>query len=318
MKVLIIRFSSIGDIILTSPVIRCAAKQLNAEVHFLTKPSFKSLVEYNPFINQVHVLKEYGTTIDELKLQNFDLIIDLHCNIRSKKIGNALGVKTYTYNKSSIKRILLTTLKIDLLKGTHIVDRYFTAFKDRDVVNDHKGLAFYYPKQSLNQLPKNYIVIAIGTAHFTKNLPKDLIEELIKSYGLPIILIGGKEHRDFANGLVVPNGKKLINLVGETSLLESAALIEKAALIISPDTGMMHLAAALNTPTIAIYGSTSSKLGFTPYMKADQFEIIENNQLSCRPCTKQGRAKCPKGHFKCMKELKSQEIVDKSMQLIDI
>lgn len=317
MKILVIRFSSIGDIILTSPVIRCLSKQLNATIHFLTKPEYHSLVGHNPYVNKVHLFSSYKESEPELRAENFDLVIDLHNNIRSNKVSKSLGVQSHSYNKQSIKRLMLVNFKWDLLKGSHIVDRYFSAVKKLNIQNDQKGIDFYYPKQNLKNLPVEYLVISIGTAHLTKDLPKKLIERLIAAYDIPIVLIGGKQHRGFAETLDYAS-KNVHDLVGKTSLIESAEIIDQAKLLISPDTGMMHLAAALKTPTIAIYGSTSSKLGFTPYMDESLFRIVENEALSCRPCTKQGRSICPKGHLKCMNNLDFREIIEKSEQLVDL
>ena len=318
MKILIIRFSSIGDIVLTSPVLRCLAEQKKAELHFLTKPQFVSLVEHNIHIHRVHAFAEFKETLASLKSQEFDLVIDLHNNLRSQKIKRGLAVKSYSYKKMSVKRFLLTKFKFDLLKGNHVVDRYFTAVKRIGVTNDGRGLDFYFPIQSLPDLPEKFILIAIGTAHYTKNLPAKMIEELCFLYDLPIVLIGGKEHYNFISKINLPQDKQILNLVGKTSLLESAQIISNSSLVISPDTGMLHIAAAQKKPLVAVYGSTSSKLGFTPYMDKEKYVIVENNDLSCRPCTKQGRSLCPKGHFKCMNDIKSSDIVDKSEQLIDL
>ena len=320
MKVLIIRFSSIGDIVLTSPIVRCVAQQLKAEIHFLTKKEFLPLVDHNPSIKKCFGFTGDFTITNKLAQEDYDIIIDLHNNLRSKRIRIQLKTKTFVYDKQTLNRFLLVNLKWDRLNGLHVVDRYFSAVENIGVENDGKGLEFFIPNETLTlDLPQQYIVAVIGTAHFTKDIPITLMHNILEGLNIPVILVGGEEHTDHALELVNKSTSNLFNFVGKTSLLETADIIQKSALVITPDTGMMHLAAALNKRIIAIYGSTSSLLGFTPYMPGneDHYQIIEHESLNCRPCTKQGKQKCPKGHFKCMNDLDSVRIVEKAMTLIE-
>lgn len=319
-KILVIRFSSIGDIVLTTPILRCLSQQLQAELHFLTKAVYSPLLKLNPHISKIHTIdKSLDVIIPVLKACSFDYVIDLHKNIRSKKIVASLRVKTFTLYKRSVDRWLLVHMKIDRLKGNHIVDRYFSAVHSLNVRNDGKGLDFFLPttqEQSFD-LPNEYVVLVIGSKHKTKDLPVHLMNSVLKEMDSPVVLIGGKEHASTANKIVSPNS--LYNLVGKTSLLDSAAIINNAKLVISPDTGMLHIAAALTKPLIAIYGSTSSSLGFIPYMpgKEHLYKIVEDSSLACRPCTKMGRDSCPKTHYNCMNNLNYHTIVEKAQALID-
>ena len=302
-------------------MIRALHKQLNAELHFVTKTRYAELLKHSPYLEQVHTLEsDINELTKDLKELAFDHVIDLHKNWRSKKLIRALGRKHSSYNKRSIDRWILVHLKIDRLKNQHIVDRYFTAVQFLNVKNDNAGLDLFFSDAS--QLPtelkeKDYAVVVIGTQHATKDIPEKLIVDTLDKLKVRIVLVGGKEHLDSGLKIEAESTCHILNYVGKTDLLTSAKIIEHAQYVIAPDTGMMHIAAALKKPLVAIYGSTSSKLGFTPYLAQIPFAIVENTSLSCRPCTKMGRDVCPKGHFNCMNELKSNTIVEKISSLID-
>ena len=141
-KVLVIRFSSIGDIVLTTPILRCLKRQMeDVEIHYLTKKTFANLLVNNPYISKVHCFNtDLNLIIEDLKKENFDCIIDLHKNIRTFRVKMKLKVPSFTFNKLNIEKWLLVKLKINILPKVHIVDRYFKAVKSLGVVNDNKGL----------------------------------------------------------------------------------------------------------------------------------------------------------------------------------
>lgn len=299
-KILVIRFSSIGDIVLTSPIVRCIKSQLpDAEVHFLTKASFESLVSSNPFIDKVHLLKDSLNDLKEsLISENFDFVVDLHKNIRSKKVCSWLDCPNGSFDKLNWKKFMLTKLKVDKMPNIHIVDRYFQAVQSLNVVNDQKGLDFFYPDNTIvEDLPEKYHCFAIGGSFGTKKYPKELIKQVIDKSPLPVVIIGGgKEDQEVAEYL----GDSCINLVNKINIQESAYVVSKAEKVITHDTGMMHIAAALKKDIISIWGNTVPSFGMTPYLPGENSKIFENNDLSCRPCSKLGYDECPKKHFKCM------------------
>ena len=316
-KILIIRFSSIGDIVLTSPVIRCLKQQINdCELHYLTKNNFKEIVQSNPHISKIYSINEnILEVIEDLKKENYDCIIDLHDNIRSHQISAALNKKTFRYNKQRLKRFLLVHFKMDVLHN-HIVDRYFSAVKKINVINDGKGLDYFIPENeeiSATQLPFTHIagfgVIVIGARHFTKQIPKEKLEIICKGITIPIILLGGKEDAYLGTQLESIDNFKIYNACGKYSIHQSASVIKKAKWIITPDTGMMHIAAAFNKRIISVWGGTEKRLGYTPYNNQANSAMIENTNLSCRPWHKPGLEACPKKHFKCMEELDMQKII---------
>ncbi len=318
MKILFIRFSSIGDIVLTSPVIRCVKNQLpDAEIHFLTKDVFKEILVANPYVSKLHTIRDsVAEVISDLQAEQFDLIIDLHNNIRSHQITSILKVKTHRYNKQRIKTFLLTSFNWNLLNN-HVVDRYFSAVQPLEVINDGKGLDYFIPEEeevAVQNLPfthlAGYAALVIGAKHFTKQIPKDKLVELFEGINMPIMLIGGVEDAYLGTQLEALDKFKIYNGCGKFSINQSASIIKKAKVVITPDTGMMHIAAALNKRIISIWGGTDKRLGYTPYHSSASSVIIENSSLTCRPCHRYGRDKCPKGHFKCMNDLSMQKVLD--------
>jgi heptosyltransferase-2 len=321
LKFLIIRFSSIGDIVLTTPVIRCLKKQLpGAEVHFLTKQSFASIVESNPFIDKVHLLAHsWETVVHELKQEDYDCIIDLHHNLRTLRLKKALGIRSFPFNKLNVQKWIYTNLKWNVMPDVHIVDRYMKTVESFGVVNDEEGLDYFIPaKDEVKQkdIPAShhagYIAVVIGAAHYTKKLPVDQLKELCAKIDHPIILLGGKEDNENAKQIASVGPVKVYNACGKFNLNESADLVRKARLVITHDTGLMHIAAAFKKKIISVWGNTVPGFGMYPYYgrhhpSNSKFEILN---LRCRPCSKIGYAKCPRGHFKCMKQISMDSIAE--------
>ncbi len=311
-KFLIIRFSSIGDIVLTTTVIRCLKLQLpDAEIHFLTKANFRGLVNSNPYVDKVQVLDtSWDLMIHQLQQEGYDYIIDLHHNVRTLRIKRALnGVPHFSFNKLNIPKWLLTALKINRLPEIHIVDRYLATLSTFNIVNDGKGLNYFIPeKEKINakDLPMShmlgYVGIVIGAALHTKKLPIHKLIQLCAGIDFPIVLLGGIEDKIAGAEIASTNPIKIYNSCGKYSLNESADLVHRSRAIVSNDTGLMHIAAAFQVPVISVWGNTIPGFGMTPYY--GNHEVLhfssEVKDLSCRPCSKIGHDKCPKGHFKCM------------------
>lgn len=322
MKVLIIRFSSIGDIVLTTPVVRCLKQQVShVQVHYLTKAAFKTITESNPYIDKCHYLEDdWETLIETLRRERYDYIIDLHHNIRTLRVKRALKVKAWSFDKLNIQKWLLTQLKINILPPVHIVDRYMNTVKELNVRNDGKGLDYFIPDQDkvpLSDIPfshsQGYIGIVIGAALATKKLPVHKLKELCAKIEHPIILLGGKEDKGEGDLIAALDPIKIYNACGKFSLNESADLVRSAKYIISHDTGLMHIAAALQKPVLAVWGNTVPAFGMAPYYGTASklhFRSFEVSPLGCRPCSKIGYDKCPKGHFKCMEKQDLEKIVE--------
>lgn len=326
-KFLIIRFSSIGDIVLTTPVIRCLRKKYpDAEIHFLTKNAFKDIVDQNPSINKVHTLNDsFELMLHQLKTEAYDHIIDLHHNLRTLRIKRFLKeVPSSSFKKLNVEKFILTNFKINTLPAKHIVDRYMETVASLGVVNDGLGLDYFIPKMDeikSDDLPAShvhgYVGIVIGAALATKKLPLHKLKELCAAINHPIVLLGGKEDYEDGKLIAALDDIKIYNACGKFNLNESASLVKGAKLIITHDTGLMHIATALQKPVISIWGNTVPAFGMYPYYgtnKRQQYDVVEINKLWCRPCSKIGYKKCPRGHFKCMEKIAVNDIVNKMLQ----
>ena len=303
LKILVIRFSSIGDIVLTTPVVRCLKKQINAEVHFLTKKRFFCLLENNPYVHQQHAIEDGLGSFKEL---SFDWIIDLHHNLRTLKVKRALGIPSKSFHKLNIEKWLMTTFKINRLPNKHVVDRYLDTVVHLGVTNDNFGLDYFLAKnESLPnglKLPEKYVALIIGGQHITKILPTNRLKEICRIVNLPIVLVGGLEDR-LRGEEIAQNQTEVINTCGDLSINQSAYIIKYAQKVITHDTGMMHIAAAFKKKIISIWGSTVPDFGMYPYLADENSKILELKNLRCRPCSKIGYKKCPLGHFKCMNQV---------------
>lgn len=332
-KFLVIRFSSIGDIVLTSPVVRCLKQQVpDAEVHFLVKDKFHSIVQHNPYIDKVHVLAHsWELMIEELKTEDYDYIIDLHHNVKTLRVKKALSagrtgkVKAFSFYKLNIQKYLLTAFKINLLPKKHIVDRYLETLSSFGVKNDGLGLDYFISEEEKTQLKDipashqaGYIACVIGAAHGTKKWPLHKWKQFCTEIKHPVILLGGPEDREAGDAIAATDDIKVYNACGKFSLNESADLVRKAKLVITHDTGLMHIAAAYKKPIISLWGNTVPAFGMTPYYGAALVPdvILQVRKLWCRPCSKIGYNKCPFGHFKCMEKIAVEDLLQRTRQSI--
>ena len=274
MKFLIIRFSSIGDIVLASPVLRCVKKQVpNATVHFLTKKTFKIVTQHNPYIDKFYYLEDnLNELIDLFKKEEYDYVIDLHNNFRSNKIKRALKKETFTINKLSVQKFLLTKLKIDVMPNLHITQRSIDTVAPLGIRDDGYGLDYFIPtidEVSQDHLPTShvlgFIVVVIGASYYTKKLPVYKLKELCSKIDHPIILVGGPEDAFDGYDIASIDPIKIYNSCGKFNLNESADLVRQAKFVISHDTGMLYIACAFTKPTMVIWGGTSPALDVEPY-----------------------------------------------------
>lgn len=333
MKFLIIRFSSIGDIVLTTPVIRCLKKQVpGAEVHFLVKNEFRSTVEHNPYIDKLQVLAHSRELmIEELKNEHYDHIIDLQYNAESMQVKAALKKNSFSYKEPATRQFFLTAFKVNLLPRTHVVDRYMRTVGSFGVKNDGQGLDYFISKQEeikKQDIPAShsagYIACVIGADHFTRRWPVHHWKEFCAQLQHPVILLGDEKDNLRGDEIAVVDPIKVYNACGKFKLNECADLIRRAKLVISNDTGLMHIAAAFRRPVISLWGNTVPSFGMTPYYGDTLIPPkgpVENSQLQipklwCRPCTRNGYNKCPLGHFNCMEKITASELLERTRQRI--
>ena len=320
MKLLVVRFSSIGDIVLTTPVVRCIKQQHpGAEIHYLTKAEFGTLLVNNPYISKLHYLQnDLDEVVEELKKEKFDYVIDLHNNLRTMRVKKALNVRSYSFPKLNAKKWLLTNFKIDLMPDMSIVERYFETVRPLHVHNDGKGLDYFLREDKRladNDIPMShwggYVGCVIGGSYNTKKLPVAQWKKFCEIVPYPVMLLGGPDDRDDGIEIAAMDPIKIYNSCGKFNINESAELVKMARVVVSNDTGLMHVAAAFQKPIVSLWGNTSPEMGMFPYYGynnlkqriAPQSVILENKQISCHPCSKLGYSKCPKGHFRCMNDL---------------
>lgn len=322
LKVLIVRFSSIGDIVLTTPVIRGLKQQAGAEVHFLTKKAFRSLVDANPFVDRVFAIdKRVGEVLPDLRREKYDHLIDLHRNLRSGQVKRDLSAKNHSFDKINLAKWLRVNLRVDRLPDLHIVDRYLEPVRKLGIGADGAGLDYFIPEAEqvdLKLLARRvfpddghwraqlqsgaYLGLVIGAAHATKRLPPDLLTELAGQLPKPLLLLGGPGDREVGERIAVAI-PGVVNTCGDFSLHGSASLIDQGAGLITHDTGLMHIGAALGKRMVVVWGNTIPEFGMYPYDPEDTGKAVsfEVDGLSCRPCSKIGYQTCPKGHFACMR-----------------
>ncbi len=322
-KILIIRFSSIGDIVLTTPVFRCIKKQIpDAEVHLVTKKSFKIVTENNPYIDDFfYYEKDLDGLIEALKKQEYDYVIDLQNNLRSNKIKFLLKKKSFTLNKLNVRKWVFTKFHLNVMPKKHLVIRNLETVEKLGIKDDGLGLDYFIPENDIveqNDMPSShhfgFIAIIIAANYYTKKLPVDKLKELCMKINYPIVLLGGKTEQEEGKLVASIDPIKIYNSCGKFNLNESADLIRQSKLVITNDTGLMHIAAALKKPIITIWGNTTPFFGMYPYYGIHSNQIFQNTEvdgLFCRPCSKIGFHKCPLGHFNCMRKQDIEAIVSK-------
>jgi ADP-heptose:LPS heptosyltransferase len=326
-KILLIRFSSIGDIVLSTPVVKALKEQLNCELHVLTKKQYQDIFKNNPHVDHVHPFeKNINETISQLKVENFDFVVDLQKSLRSIKIIKKLKKPNSSFSKLNIQKWLMVNFKINKLPDVHIVDRYFEAVKELGVTNKQNGLEYYFSDNdvidplSINKnLKDGFIAFVIGGQHFTKIMPAEKVASIVSKLNLPVLLLGGPEDKNRGEEITeLSKNNEVINTCGQFSLNASASLVKQSKLVITNDTGLMHIAAAFKKPIISLWGNTIPEFGMYPYLplNKDRFVIAEVENLSCRPCSKIGHKKCPKNHFKCMLNQDEDFIVKSAIKLL--
>ena len=300
MKILVVRFSSIGDVVLTTPVVRCLKQQVkDAEIHFITKKAFQPVLDHNPYIDQlITIEKSVDEVVERLKNEHYDFVVDLHNNIRTLRLKRALKVKSAAFPKKNFSKLLLTTFKINRMPKVHVVDRYFEAVKefvlvDSDIVS----------LESIALHSKQFIGVAMGAQYATKQMPVSLMAKILEGVQMPVVLLGGPMDSERAAELItLLPGQRVLDLCGKLTLRQSAFMTKHCAKLLTGDTGLMHIASCFETPIVSVWGNTVPDLGMYAYAPQNKslYTMHEVAGLSCRPCSKIGYKECPKKHFNCM------------------
>ncbi len=317
-NLLIIRLSSLGDILLTTAFIRSLKEQYpSINIDFLLRQQYEDTLKYSPHLRKLYVVRDNYEEIAETISQNkYDLIIDLQNNLRSHKLSAKNKAKKLRFKKHDIEKFLLVKFKFNRMKDLpQIPVRYSQTLNGFHL--DDKGLEISLPEGIKSKLKKdgNYIALAPGSRHFTKMWPEYYYIYLCKMLlvnDFKVVLLGGKSDKDICEEIskLLP---KTINLCNDDDILQTVAHMKKCMAVVCNDSGLMHAACAAGVPVLTFLGSTVKEFGFTPYNNKNL--ILENNSLSCRPCSHIGRSECPKTHFDCMKEITPQ-IAFKNINLL--
>ncbi len=344
-RTLIIRFSSVGDIILSSLLLRVLHKRFpECRIDYLVKKEYADLVRFNPHIANViefpvsSGVRELHEIRRVIRNSQYDLIVDIHDSIRSRYI--CAGFHTVVrIRKRKLARFLLVKAKwnvYDWFGGAPgVAERYLEPVKDLAVENDGNGLEVFIPDSTAANTARILLNggvkegdVAIGICpsarHNNKMWLKDRFVEtasmLAREENAAILLFGSGKDEEIRCGeiksLIAQKspGTVVLDLSGGTSLPETAALMDRCSVVITNDSGLMHLAAARKRNVVAIFGPTVKSLGFFPY--GTRSTVVEDNSLSCRPCTHIGLSHCPKGHFKCMNDIESSTVIEAARHLL--
>ncbi len=300
-------------------MVRVLKKQLKAEIHFVTKAKYGGLLRPNPYIDRLWTFEKDIVEISSaLKEEGFDLLIDLHKNLRSHRLSFSLGIPSIRFNKLNLDKFLHIKMGINRLKGHHLIDRYFEALKPLNIEDDGMGMDGFYvsdTKELTHRLgiKKTYSAIVLGANYFTKRVPKSMIEALLRAESTnQFVLIGGDDVFELGRDLDKEHDNAL-NLCSTLTLDESTAIIDSSQIVVSGDTGMMHLAAACKKPIISVWGSTHPLLGMYPYYGYNWEDLnisLVNHSITCNPCSKIGAKRCPKKHMKCLTGQPEERLIE--------
>lgn len=317
-RFLILRFSSIGDIVLTTPVIRSLRKAYpEAEIHYFTKPAFKQLLVHNPYLDRVHVLDgSLWQQARQLRRLRFDHVLDLHRNLRTLHLKALLGAPSTSFDKQNLAKYRMVRFK-RALKLDHIVTRYGATLRGVGATLDEGGLDFFLPQgleqgsrkqlEAAGHPPAQLLAVVLGATYPTKRWLPESFVELLNRRGQGVLLLGGPDARAEADYLLPRLQVPAYDAVGTHDLLTAAAMMKGCQAVLAHDTGFMHIAAAFGMRIFSLWGNTVPEFGMTPYRTPHH--LLEVKGLGCRPCSKIGFSQCPKGHFRCMKDLQPEQVL---------
>jgi ADP-heptose:LPS heptosyltransferase len=316
-RILVIRLSSIGDIILVTPVLRALSLRFpEASIDVLTRRPFVPLLLGSPYLDSVYA---YG---EDVLQAHYGLVVDLQNNLRTRSL---LGHISYSaclrYRKENWKKLLLVRTGLNMYRSSvPVVHRYLEGLKDLGVSPDESGCELWPGDEDrafasgVHEPGSLVLGVCFGAKHYTKRYPPDrfarVIEWLVKRFPLRVLLLGGNEdraHADSIMGLLSgPARDHVQNLSGRCSLMQTAAVLESCDAVLTNDTGLMHMASAFGKPLFVLFGSSVREFGFLPYRVP--FRLFEVDGLACRPCSHVGRDSCPKGHFRCMNDISPEDV----------
>jgi len=329
LRVLCVRFSSIGDVLLTTPLVRALHRRHpDAELYFVTKRALAPLVVENPNLNRVIELEPNQRITDlarRLRALRPTHGLDLHGSLRSAALRLLVPCQWSAYSKRKLARTALIAAKINIYgKHVPVPERYFEAARALDVQPDggppelflapaaRERIARWLAERGLDRRP--FAALAPGAAHATKRWPIRhwvALAEQLRTMGYGLVAVGGPGGGD--PELARQLGPGVHSAAGEFTLQETGACLARAAVVVSGDTGVMHMATAVGTRVVALFGPTVEQFGFFPY--GGRAEVLERD-LGCRPCSAMGTERCPLGHHRCLEEILPEQVAAAVQRLV--
>lgn len=299
---------------MTTPVLRCLKEQLpGLELHYLTKRKFAFVLEGNPRVDRFHYLEDsFSDMLRQLKEERFDYLVDLHHNLRTFRLKQALKVPGSAYFKANIEKWLYIHWRIDRLPGTHTSERFLQTLAPLGVHDDGKGLEYHFSQSwNLETLleqshREGYLACVIGGSYYTRRMPPEKICAILQQVPGPVVLLGGPEDLERGSWIAEKLGPRVYNACGSIRFEAAAFLVSRARAVLTHDTSLMHVAAAFNKKIVSVWGHNIPEFGNEAFRVDQSFKI--GLELPCRPCSKNGSESCPKGHFRCMRDIPEAEV----------
>ena len=337
-RILVFQTAFLGDVILTLPLVQVLHKNFpDVQIDFLTTPRAAEILRNHPAIHAVIEYDKRGgqrgvrglMTISRLlRSRRYDVALVPHRSLRSAVIVAMSGIPIRAGFNTSTGRLFFTEI-IDYKKSLHEVERNLAFLKVFDISVSEKEFPSLYPSKEDSAVVDKFlgdskvshgekmIAIAPGSVWNTKRWLPERFSDLAKKIsqtGMNVVLVGGKEDERLCGDIEKEvKNPKVISAAGKLSVVQSAELMRRCKVLVTNDSAPLHMAVAMRTPVVAIFGATVPSFGFAPY--GDHDVVVETMGLECRPCSIHGGAQCPIGTFECMVKISAESVFEKVMQL---
>ncbi|NLI15618.1 MAG: glycosyltransferase family 9 protein [candidate division Zixibacteria bacterium] len=328
-RIAVIQTAFPGDVILSTPIFE-ALKSGGHESVAIVRPSAEPLLRHNPHIMKIISydksagIRAFFETVAEIRSLECEIALIVQKHLRSGLLAVFAGIEKRIGYEIAFGRSLYTqTAPFD--RSIHAVKRALAlcqplvrteGFAPRIFIDERTRMEAETILRAHRIAPTKFAVFAPGSIWATKRWPGygELARLMKTALGYDIALTGSCDDYEICQRVVSESGNTAINLAGKTDLLLSAAVIERARLVVANDSAPSHIAAAVGTPVAAIFGPTVTRFGFAPY--SEKSVVIENAGLYCRPCSPHGPNRCPEKHFRCMKEITAEKVAEQCLKLV--
>jgi heptosyltransferase-2 len=324
-NILAVRFSSLGDMVLTTPLFRAIKRaEPSARITLLTRAEYVPLFAHNPRIARVigwDGISPLRSITRDLRRTGWTHRLDLHGSLRSHLVRRLVGGRWEGYPKRRLARAIQIRFKKDVYRDRrHVVERYFDAARGLGLSPDDQPPEVFVPMEAASAADRflreagvadrTLVALVPGAAHFTKRWPEHhwiALTELLAARGLGILVLGGRADAEVGERIARIAGRRGASAAGKFDLAGTAALLKRVRVAVAGDTGVMHLATAVQTPVVTLLGPTVREFGFVPY---NARSTILERDLGCRPCSRMGGPACPLGHHHCLEWIAAEEVAE--------